>query len=89
MLNLKGVYSLSTGFISVLIPITVILLAVITKRIIPSLLIGILIGGIALANGNIVQGVMETSDHLIKSAANEGSIYIIFFLFLFGAFSES
>lgn len=49
---------------------------------------GILFGGIALANGNIMQGIIDASDHLIKSTANNESIYIIFFLFLFGAFSE-
>lgn len=79
---------MSSGLISVLIPAAVILLAIITKRIIPSLVMGILLGGIALANGNILPGVMQASDHLIQSAANEESIYIIFFLFLFGSFAQ-
>jgi Na+/H+ antiporter NhaC len=34
------------------------------------------------------QGIVAAADHLIKSAANDESIYIIFFLFLFGAFAE-
>lgn len=76
------------GLFSVLIPLIVIILAVLTKRIITSLIIGILAGGIFLAKGNIIQGVLLSSDHLIKSTANEQSIYIIFFLFLFGAFAE-
>lgn len=76
------------GFISIVIPFVVIVLAILTKHIIPSLIIGILIGGIALANGNVIQGIVEAADHLIKSAADEESIYIIFFLFLFGAFAE-
>jgi Na+/H+ antiporter NhaC len=71
-----------------MIPIVVIALAIVTKRIIPSLVIGILIGGIVLANGDVVQGIVAAADHLIKSTANEESIYIVFFLFLFGAFSE-
>lgn len=79
---------MSNGVISVMIPLLVILLAIFTKRIIPSLIIGILAGGIALANGNIVNGVLAASDHLIKATANSESVYIIFFLFLFGAFAE-
>jgi Na+/H+ antiporter NhaC len=76
------------GLISVLIPLLVILLAIVTKRIIPSLMIGILAGGIALANGNIINGILAASDHLIKATSNSESVYIIFFLFLFGAFAE-
>jgi len=79
---------METGYISIMIPIVVIVLAIITKRVIPSLIIGILIGGIALANGNVVQGIVSAADHMIKSTANEESIYIIFFLFLFGAFAQ-
>jgi Na+/H+ antiporter NhaC len=79
---------MGNGIIPVIIPLTVIVLAVITKRIIPSLVTGILTGGIALANGNVVQGMAAAADRLTKAAANEESIYIIFFLFLFGAFAE-
>lgn len=76
------------GIISILIPVIVIILAIFTKRIILSLIIGILIGGIALSNGDIVQGVLSAADHLIKASANKESVYIIFFLFLFGSFAE-
>ena len=76
------------GLISVIIPLTVIIIAVFTKKIITSLIIGILTGGIFLAKGNIIRGVLLSSEYLIKSTANEQSIYIIFFLFLFGAFGE-
>jgi Na+/H+ antiporter NhaC len=84
----KGAGGMGNGIIPVIIPLTVIVLAVITKRIIPSLVTGILTGGIALANGNVVQGMTAAADRLTKAAANEESIYIIFFLFLFGAFAE-
>lgn len=77
-----------SGIISILVPVTVIVIAIMTKRIVVSLITGILIGGIALANGNIMQGVIDASDHLIQSTANKESIYIIFFLFLFGSFAE-
>ena len=38
-------------------PVIVIALAIFTKRIISSLIVGILAGGIMLAGGNIIQGV--------------------------------
>lgn len=76
------------GLVSVIIPLIVIFIAIFTKKIITSLIIGILTGGLFLAKGNIIEGVLLASEHLIKSTANEQSIYIIFFLFLFGAFGE-
>jgi Na+/H+ antiporter NhaC len=79
---------MDNGLISIVIPIVVIIFAIFSKRIIFSLIIGILFGGILLANGDIIQGVLTAAEHIIKSAANEQSVYIIFFLFLFGAFAE-
>lgn len=75
-------------FISVIIPVLVILLAAFTKRIIPSLVIGILTGGFFLGEGNIINGTILAIEHLVKSSASEESLYIIMFLFVFGAFGE-
>ncbi len=74
--------------ISIFIPILVILLAASTKRIIPSLIIGILAGGIFLSKGNVIDGTISAIDHLLKASAGEESMYIIMFLFVFGAFGE-
>lgn len=76
------------GLVSVVIPIVVILLAVLTKRIIPSLVVGLLAGGVFLANGNPIKGVISAIDHLVSSAATKESVYIILFLFIFGSFGE-
>ncbi|MEQ8198065.1 MAG: Na+/H+ antiporter NhaC family protein [Clostridiaceae bacterium] len=76
------------GLISIFIPIIVIILAMTTKRIIAALVVGILSGGILLAGGNIINGCISAVEHLVKSAASEESVYIIMFLFLFGAFGE-
>lgn len=73
---------MSQGLISLFIPLIVIILAMVTKRIIASLTIG------PLAGGNIINGCIYAVEHLIKSAANEESAYIIMFLFIFGAFGE-
>lgn len=79
---------LNFGLISLFIPILVILLAAVTKRIIPSLTIGILVGGIFLGKGNIIDGTILATEHLVKSSASQESLYIILFLFIFGAFGE-
>lgn len=79
---------MNQGILSLLIPFVVIILAMITKRIIASLVVGLLGGGILLADGNIINGCKFAIEHLVKSTANEESIYIIMFLFMFGAFGE-
>lgn len=79
---------MSQGLISIFIPIIVIILAMTTKRIITSLIVGILAGGILLARGNIIKGSIFAIEHLVKSTASEESVYIIMFLFMFGAFGE-
>lgn len=79
---------MSLGAISIFIPILVILLAAFTKRIIPSLIIGVISGGILLKQGNVIDGFFSSVEHLIKASASEESLYIIMFLFVFGAFGE-
>jgi len=79
---------MSQGMISLFIPLIVIILAMITKRIIAALTVGILAGGILLAGGNIINGCINAIEHVVRSAATEESAYIIMFLFIFGAFGE-
>lgn len=79
---------MSQGLISLFIPLIVIILAMSTKRIISALIVGTLVGGVLLAKGNIINGCIYAVDHIVKSAANEESVYIIMFLFVFGAFGE-
>jgi Na+/H+ antiporter NhaC len=50
---------MSKEIVSIIIPVIVILLAIWTKRIIPSLIAGIILGGIMLAEGNIISGFLE------------------------------
>ncbi len=76
------------GLVSIFIPIIVIILAAFTKRIIPSLIIGLIAGGILLEKGDVITGLISAIEHLVKSASSEESVYIILFLFIFGAFGE-
>lgn len=79
---------MSYQLLSLLIPFIVILLAIFTKRIIPSLIVGLILGGIFLAKGNIINGFIYATEHLVESVANEESLYIVLFLYVFGAFGE-
>lgn len=85
---MKRVDNMSQGLISLFIPLIVIVLAMITKRIIAALVVGLLVGGILLAGGNIINGCIYAVEHLVKSVSTEESVYIIIFIFLFGAFGE-
>ncbi|WP_372998351.1 Na+/H+ antiporter NhaC family protein [Lutispora sp.] len=76
------------NIVSIFIPILVILFTVFSKRIIPSLIIGILVGGIFLAKGNIIEGTISAIEHLVEAIASEESMYIVLFLYVFGAFGE-
>lgn len=79
---------MSQGIVSLFISIIVIVLAMITKRIIAALIVGILVSGILLAGGNIINGCILATEHLVNATADKESVYIIMFLFLFGAFGE-
>ena len=75
--------------ISLCIPLVVIVLAAVTKRVITIVNYRCYLpGGVLLAKGNVIPGIVLAIEHLVKAVANEQSIYIIFFLFIFGAFGE-
>lgn len=71
------------GWLSILPPIIAIALALITKEVISSLLIGILAGSLIYSHGNLI-GMVETSFTVMgdKMASN---IFIVIFLGLLGA----
>ncbi|WP_368491304.1 hypothetical protein [Clostridium sp. BJN0013] len=73
---------MSQGIVSLFTPIIVIVLAMITKRIIAALIVGILASSILLAGGNIINGCILATEHLVNATANKENVYIIMFLFL-------
>lgn len=79
---------MSYGVVSILIPVAVILFASFTKKIIPAITIGILLGGLFIENGNLLNGMVTSVNYLIKSVSDEDRICTIMFLFVFGAFGE-
>ena len=77
--------AISVGWLSILPPIIAIILALITKEVISSLLIGILSGSfiyVLHSRGNPVVGTVETS---FKLMANRMDVQILLFLGLLGA----
>lgn len=73
---------------SLFIPLFVIVFAAITKRLIPSLFIGVFAGGLLLAKGDPVTGAIYSAEHVISSFQNADNATIILVLFLFGAIAE-
>jgi len=75
------------SWLSLIPPVATILMAVFTKRIMLSLILGIISGSLILGKG-VVAGILKASDYLVASLASPESVYIIMFLFLFGALTE-
>ncbi len=69
-------------WLSILPPVITIAIAVWSKKIIPSLLIGLLAGGYFLTP--TLTGGFETAiDHIVKTLTNGGSLQVLLFLYLF------
>lgn len=75
--------SVNYGLLSILPPLIAIILALITKEVITSLLVGILAGSLIYSNGNIIQMVV-TAFELMGEKMGE-NVYILIFLGLLGA----
>ncbi len=73
------------GFLSVIPPVLAILLAIKTRQVLFSLLLGILLGYIILADWNIVKGAFATLDGIVNVFKSEGNTRTIIFTFLIGA----
>ncbi|MDT8903396.1 Na+/H+ antiporter NhaC family protein [Anaeroselena agilis] len=73
---------------SVVPPIAAILGAAVTKRIIPSLVVGLLAGAVIKSGGNPLTGAVIAGEYLSRVVADENHAYIILFLFGFGALAE-
>lgn len=72
---------------SIIPPVVAIIGAALTKRIIPSLVLGLLAGTL-LKSGGLIQTFLLAGDYLTKSVATQENAYIILFLFCFGALAE-
>lgn len=75
-------------FWAVIPPVAAIVGAATTKRIIPSLLLGLLAGAFIKSGGNPLGGILAAGEYLAGVVAEESHAYIILFLFAFGALAE-
>ena len=75
----------SFGFLSLLPPLIAIGLALWTRQVFLSLLIGIWIGFVILASGNPVAGTFQTIDSLVGVFSDAGNTRIILFTLVVGA----
>ncbi len=73
---------MNNAWLSILPPIITITVAIWTKKIIPSLLIGLLIGGYLLTP-TIAGGFETTVDQIVKTLTDPGSLQVLLFLYLF------
>ncbi|MFY0600686.1 MAG: sodium:solute symporter [Cyclobacteriaceae bacterium] len=73
------------SFLSLLPPILGIILAIKTKQVIPSLLLGLLLGYLILSNWNPLEGILGTIDALVNVFESKGNTRTVLFTLLIGA----
>lgn len=62
--------------------------SIISKKIIPSIFLGLLIGCYLKADGNLLKGVDLISYYIVGAITDENNSSVVIFLFCFGALSE-
>lgn len=75
------------NWFSLIPPIVTIITAVVTKRIIPSLILGLWVGSILLVPSPL-GGTIKAAEYIVDSLASKENAYIVLFLFVFGSLSE-
>ncbi|MEP0367463.1 MAG: Na+/H+ antiporter NhaC family protein [Cyclobacteriaceae bacterium] len=73
------------GFLTIIPPILAIILAIKTKQVIPSLLLGLLLGWLILADWNPLDGILMTINSLIGVFESAGNTRTIAFTLLIGS----
>ena len=74
------------GWLSLLPPAVAILLAIVTQRVVPSLLVGILVGGLVLEHGSLLPAVSNSlTIHLWPTLADWGKLRVFAFTLLMGS----
>lgn len=70
------------GLYSIIPSVTAIIIAIITRQVLPALIIG-LIAGAYLVEPSLLGGIVKATDYLVKSATVKENIEIAFFLYIF------
>lgn len=78
---------MNPGILSIIPPIVAILSATFTKRIIPSLVLGLWTGALLL-KPDIIGGTIKAVEYVANALASRENAFIILFLFSFGSLAE-
>ncbi len=78
---------MDNSWLSLIPPVATLLSALLTKRIIPSLALGLITGGF-LVSKSLINGTIVSGEYIVEALASPESVYIVLFLFLFGALTE-
>jgi Na+/H+ antiporter NhaC len=74
------------GILSLIPPLLAIILCFITKEVLSSLLIGIIVGATIVSGWNPIAGAMKTTGYMIANCADEWNATMILFSFIMGGF---
>ena len=75
----------SYGFLSLVPPLIAISLAILTRQVIVSLLIGIFSGWLIVGEFNILSGVILSIEGIVNVFSDPGSTRVVIFTFLVGS----
>ena len=73
------------GFLSLIPPIIAISLAIMTRQVVISLLIGIFSGWLIIGNFNILSGLILSIEGIVNVFSDAGSTRVVIFTFLVGS----
>lgn len=73
------------GILAILPPLIAIVLAFVTKRVLISLFLGILSGGIIISGGNPFEGIAYSLDTIVASITDEWNVNLLLFNLFMGA----
>ncbi len=71
--------------LSVLPPLTAIVLALFTKQVIPSLILGLWVGGFIIAPG-LLSSISTTTEYITNTLSDQGNLDVLLFLYTFSGF---
>ena len=73
------------GFLSLIPPVLAIALAIKTRQVIFSLILGIFVGWLIMGNGNVITAFLSTIDAMVNVMQSEGNTRTVIFTLLIGA----
>lgn len=73
------------GFLSLIPPVLAIALAIKTRQVIFSLILGIFVGWLIMGNGNVITAFLSTIDAMVTVMQSEGNTRTVIFTLLIGA----